>query len=100
MKPARPGHCGNTGGGKPTPPTVLSMCHYGAVEVPEWDAPVHIAVQKGSREEVTALGGGGGEGGHLQGIQRLWAPPVDDELPPIPMTGDIGRRQQLAGGGQ
>ena len=42
----------------------------------------------------------GGEGGRLQGIQRLWEPPGDGDLIPIPGTGDLGGKQRLAGGGQ
>ena len=36
---ARPGHRGNTGGGQPTPPTVTSVQHAGAVAVPEQAEP-------------------------------------------------------------
>ena len=43
------------------------------MEVIEWDAPLHSAVQEGSIEEAPMLGGGGGKGIHLQGIQRLWS---------------------------
>ena len=47
-----------------------------------------------------AISSGEGEGGHRQGFQRIWAPPGDGELLQIPGTGDIGGRQQLAGGGK
>ena len=30
------------------------------------------------------IGGGGGEVGHFYGIQRLWSPPRDGDLHPIP----------------
>ena len=70
------------------------------MEVTEWDAPVNSAVQKRSREEATALDRGGGEEGHRQGIQRLWAPPGYGDLLPIPGTGDLRGGQQLAGGSQ
>ena len=53
---------------------VPSMWHSVAVEVDEWDAPTHSAVQEVNREEATTLGGRVKEGGHLQGIQCLWAP--------------------------
>ena len=46
------------------------------------------------------LGGGGGEGVHIQGIQRLWAPPGDFDLLLIPWTGDLGSGRRLVGGGQ
>ena len=70
------------------------------MEVTKQDAPVHIAVQEGSGEEATELGGGGGAGGHLQGIQRLWAPPGYGDLILIPGAGDIGSGRQLSVGGQ
>ena len=66
----------------------------------ERDAPAHIAVYEGSKEEAKVLDGGGILGGHLQGIQRLWEPPGDSELLLIPGASDLGGRQQLAGGGQ
>ena len=49
---------------------------------------------------MTALGGGGGAGGHLQVIQRLWAFPGDGDLLLIPGAVDLGGGQRLAGGGQ
>ena len=70
------------------------------MEVTEWDSPAHSAVKKGSREEATALGGGGGEGGHRQSIQHLSAPPGDGDLFLIPGKGDIRSRRRLGGGGQ
>ena len=66
------------------------MWHAGAMEVTEWDAPAHREVQKGSGEEATAMGGGGGEGGNQKEIQHLWDPPGDSDLLLIPGTGDIG----------
>ena len=59
------------------------------MEVAELDAPEHRAVQEGSGEEEKALGGGGGAVGHLQGIQRLWAPPGYGDLLLIPVAGDL-----------
>ena len=47
-----------------------------------------------------ALGGGVGEGGHIQGIQLLWAPPAYGDLLRIPGTFDLGYGQQLADSGQ
>ena len=46
------------------------------------------------------ISGGGGEGGHRQGFQRLWTPPGYGDLLQIPGTGDIGGRQRLTGGGK
>ena len=46
------------------------------------------------------LGGGGGAGGHLQCIQRLWDIPGDGDLLLIPGAGNLDGRQQMAGGGQ
>ena len=76
------------------------MWHTSAVEVAEWDAPVHSAVQEGSRAEATALGGGGGTSVCLQGIQNLWVPPGDGELLLIPGAGDLCGSLLLAGGAQ
>ena len=45
------------------------------------------------------LGGGGGVGGHLQGIQRLWASPGDGDLL-IPGAVDLGSGQLLDSVGQ
>ena len=70
------------------------------MEVTEWYAPAHSAVKKGSVEEVMSLGGGVREGGHRQGIQRLWAPPGDGDLHPIPGTGVIGGGKRIASSGQ
>ena len=53
---------------------------------------MHSAVQEVSGEEATALGGRGGELGHLQVMQRLWAPPGDGGLLPIPGAGDVSKR--------
>ena len=57
-------------------------------------------MQEGGREEVTALGGGGGAGSHIQGIWSLWAPPGGVDLLPIPGAGGLVGGQRLAGGGQ
>ena len=38
-------------------------------------------------------------GGHLQGIQCLWAPPGDGDLLPIPWEGDLGGGRKLSGSG-
>ena len=70
------------------------------MEIIKQDAPEHIVVQEGSGEEATALGGRGGAGGHLQGIQHLWAPPVYGDLLPIPGVGDLGGERRLDGGGR
>ena len=71
MSPSR----GNTGGGQPPPPTVISVWNYGAVLVPEWAAPAHGAVQEGCGAETTTAGRRGGKGGYILGVQRLWVPP-------------------------
>ena len=49
---------------------------------------------------MTALGREGGADGHIQDIQRLWAPSGDGDLLLIPGEGDIGGRRGLAGGGR
>ena len=79
---------------------MTSVRHAGAMEVTEWDAPSHSAVQEGSGEEVTALGGGEGAVGHLQGIQRLWGTPGGGDLLLMPGAGDLGGVQRLSGVGK
>ena len=46
------------------------------------------------------ISGGGVEGGHRQGFQRLWAPPGDDDILQINGMGDLSGRRRLAGGGK
>ena len=46
-------------------------------------------MQKGGGAKETAPGIGGVEGGHIQGLQRLWMPPGDGELFQILGVGDI-----------
>ena len=65
MAPANPRYCSDTGGGQPSPPTVTSVQHSGAMVVTEQDAPGHITVQEEDGLEAMALGSGGEEGGHL-----------------------------------
>ena len=77
-----------------------SVLHSGAVEVTEQDAPAHNTVKYGIGEEATALDSRGVVGGHLKRIQRLWTPPEDGDLLPIPGAGDLGCGRRLAGGGQ
>ena len=62
------------------------------MEVTERDEPAHREVKEGIRVEATVIGGGGGAGGHLKVIQRLWEPPGDGDLLPIPKAGDLGGR--------
>ena len=76
------------------------MWHAGAAEGPEWDAHTHITVQPGRGAEETAISGGGGEGAHRQGFQRLWDPPREGDLLQIPGTCDIGDRRRLVSGGK
>ena len=70
------------------------------MEGPEWEAQAHVTVHPGSGLGETAIIGGEGEGGYLQGFQRLWVPPGDDYLLQITGAGDLGGGQQLAGGGE
>ena len=90
LEPARQGHCGDPGGGKPSPSTVHPVQYDGAVEGPEWDAQAHVTVKLGSGAEETAISGGEGDGGHRQGFQRLWAPPGDGNILQITGEGDLG----------
>ena len=71
MESARPGHRGNTGGGKPPPPTVPSVLHAGAVEISGQVEPAHGTVHEGGGAEATAVGSEGGKGGNLNGVQCL-----------------------------
>ena len=57
-------------------------------------------MQPGRGAEETAIIGGGGEGFHQQGFQRLWAPPGDGDILQIPGLCDLGNGRQLAGGGE
>ena len=54
---------------------VTSMRHDGSMAFFELVASVHSAMQEGGGAEAMALGSGGGEGGHVHGIQPVWAPP-------------------------
>ena len=67
---------------------------------PEWDAQAQGTVHLGSGAEETEISGGGGEGGHCQVFQRLWAPPGDGDLLQIPGAGDIGDGRRMAGGAE
>ena len=49
---------------------------------------------------MTTIRDGGGERGHRQGYQRLWAPPGDGDLFQRPGVGDIGGGRQLTGSGE
>ena len=69
---------------------VPSVLYSGDVDVAEWDSPAHSAVKEGGGAEAAELGGEGGAGSHLQGIQRLYSTPGYGELLPIPGEGDIG----------
>ena len=68
---------------------VPHVWHAGAVEGPECDAQTHSTVQPGSGTEMTEISGRGGEGGHHQGFQILWASPGDGDLLQIPGTGNL-----------
>ena len=70
------------------------------MEGPEWDAQTHGTKQLERGAEETKISGGGGEGGHSQVFQRLWATPGDGDLSQIPGMGDLSGGQRLAGGGE
>ena len=80
------------GGVKPSPPTVHSVQHAGAVAVPERATMEHSVVKEGGGAEAMALGRIGGKCGYLKGVQRLWKPPWDGDLLQIPGNSDIGGR--------
>ena len=83
----------------------IFLCYYndwhaGTMEGPEWDAQTHGTLHSVIGAEATDISGGGGEGGHHQGFQRLWAPPGDGDLLQISGAGDLGDGQQLDIGGE
>ena len=90
LESARPGHCGNTGIGKPPPTTVPSVRHSGAVAFPKRIAQAHSAVQERGGSEETAFGGRGGKGGNLKGVQQLWAHPQYGPILQVTEESDIG----------
>ena len=59
------------------------------MEFAERDAPAHRSVKERIGEEYMVLGGGGGAGGHLQCIQRLWDITGDGDLLLIPGAGNL-----------
>ena len=84
MALARMGHHGNTAGGQPTPPTVLSVQHAGAVAVPKRIAQAYITVHARGGAESMELGGRGGKGGKIKGVQHLWEHPSDGTALQLP----------------
>ena len=62
------------------------------MEGPEWDAQTHSTVKPGRGVEETYISGGGGEVGHHQGFQILWASPEDVDI--LQISG------ALSGGGE
>ena len=100
LAPAFQGHCGDPGGGQPPLSMVPPVWHDGDMEGPEWDAQAHVTVNLGSGAEETTIISRGGEGGHRQGFQRLWAPPGDGDFLQMPRVGDLGDGRRLAGGGK
>ena len=89
-EPSFPGHRGDTVGGKPPPPMVTSVQQAGAMAVFEQDSSANRAIQEGSGAKEMAPGRGGGEGGHVQGLQHVWMTPVDGDLFQIVWEGDLG----------
>ena len=67
--------------------------HAGVVEGPEWDAQAYVTMHLGSGAEKPTFSGGGGEGGHRQGFQRLWASTGNGDLLQITRSGDLGDRR-------
>ena len=79
---------------------MLPVLHSGSVEGPEWESQTYRTVQPGCGAEETEISGGGGEGGHRQVFQRLWAPPGYGDLIQIHGAGDLGGRRRLAVSGE
>ena len=70
---AYPKHRGNSGRGKPTPPTVSPILHAGPPAGLERQAPDHVLVCQGAGAEEVTIHGGGDEGdirAGLRGIRR------------------------------
>ena len=72
-----PGNRGDTGGKQPPPPTVPPLQHAGVMAGSEGYALAHHVIQEGGVSKETASDSGGEEGGHIQGLQRLWTPTGD-----------------------
>ena len=72
----------------PPPNTVPPVQYSGAMMVLEWIPQDNSAVQERVREKTMAIGGGGGKGGDLNGVQRLQDLPQDG--PVLQITGQIG----------
>ena len=68
--------------------------------VSEQAASAHRAMKEGGGEEATMIGIRGGQGGHIQGVQHIWAPPGDCELLQIPGEGGLNGGLQFTGVGQ
>ena len=84
------GYCGNTGGGKLTPPKVPPVQHDGAMTAPKQILQEHSAVQEGGGEEATEFCGVGGKGNSLKGVQHLQTHPRDGPVLQIPGESTIG----------
>ena len=67
-----------------------SVRHIGAVAVPQQTAQAHIALQGGGGAEVMAFCGGGGKGGDLEGVHRLWSHPQYGPVLRVPGESVIG----------
>ena len=83
------GHCGDTGGGQPPPPTVPSVRHAGAMVVIDRYAWAHGSMQEGGGAKLKTPGSGGEEGSHIQGVQRVWTSLGDGDLLQIIGAGDL-----------
>ena len=64
--------------------------HAGDMEVHKRITKAHGTVQEGIGAEVTAFGRGGGKGGDLKGVQRLWEHSLDGTVFQIPWESTIG----------
>ena len=92
MALARPGHRGDTRGGKPPQPTVPSLRHASTMAGSERDSLVQRAMQEGGGAKETAPGSGEVEGYQIQSIQHVWTNPGDGDLVQIIGAGDLSSR--------
>ena len=70
--PARPQHCGDTGGGQPPPTKVTPVRPPGLQEGAQRAPPGDQPVQDGDGAQEERAGGGGDAENLGEGVSRLW----------------------------
>ena len=74
------------------------MQHDGTMAGSERDVSAHRAMQEESGAKETEPGNGGGEGGHIQGLQCVWTPPGYGDLFQIRGSVGLSGKKLLTGG--